>query len=109
MNNENMIEFENKEIYRKEENKMYVKVDTACYRTIEQCFNLIKQIDPDTAITSFYIRELVKKVLNPNENQDEEINIVVRKTGNKALIQLCSLFDFLSIKLVDYNKVAVNA
>jgi len=59
-------------------------------RTINQCVNHIKQLDPDTAISEWYLRTLVK-----------ENKIKYFMTGNKALISLESLLSFLNFNNED--------
>lgn len=54
-------------------------------RTIKQCLEAIKEIDPDTAITEWYIRQLCKSG-----------KIVYYESGNKRLVNLDSLIEFLN-------------
>ena len=54
------------------------------YRTINECVDIIKELDKDTAITIYFIRRLVA---------DNQINF--RKTGTKVLVDFDSLSNFL--------------
>lgn len=54
------------------------------YRTINDCYNLIKQTDNETAITKYFIRCLAK-----------EHKIKVLLAGSKFLIDFNSLKDYL--------------
>lgn len=54
------------------------------YRTINECVDMIKDQDSETAITIYFIRRLVA------ENQ-----INFRKTGKKVLVDFDSLANFL--------------
>jgi len=54
-------------------------------RTIEQCVNLIKEIDPHTAITDWFIRCLVR---------DSKITFI--NTGKKILVNFDNLISFLN-------------
>ena len=58
------------------------------YRTIDQAYAYLKELDPNTALTKYYLRVLCQT------NQITVLNI-----GSKFLIQLESLCDFLKIKL----------
>ena len=58
------------------------------YRTIRQALEIIKQTDRDSAITSYFLRELAKSG-----------QIKVLNTGNKVLINMKSLEEFLQTKL----------
>ncbi len=60
------------------------------YRTIEQAYAYLKELDPNTALTKYYLRVLCQT------NQITVLNI-----GSKFLIQLESLCDFLKIKLCE--------
>lgn len=57
----------------------------ARYRTIKQCLQVIKEIDHDTAITEWNIRQLCK-----------EDKVLYYKNGNKSLVCLDSLLEFLN-------------
>lgn len=59
----------------------------ARFRTIKQCLETIKSIDPDTAITEWYIRQLCK---------NGEIEYFA--SGNKSLVNLDSLLATLNQK-----------
>lgn len=54
------------------------------YRTINECVDMIRELDSGTAITIYFIRRLVA------ENQ-----INFRKTGKKVLVDFDSLTNFL--------------
>lgn len=54
------------------------------YRTINDCYNLIKQTDNETAITKYFIRCLAR-----------EHKIKVLSAGSKFLIDFNSLKDYL--------------
>lgn len=60
--------------------KEYVK-----YRTIKQCYQFVKELDNDTAITEWFIRQLC-------------INGKIKyyKSGNKSLVNLDSLLNYLN-------------
>lgn len=55
------------------------------FRTAKQCIETIRAIDPDTAISEWYIRQLVASG-----------TIMSYGTGNKHLINLDSLLEFLN-------------
>ena len=57
------------------------------YRTIKECIAELKKIDSDTAISEFYIRRLCKS---------GEIKYL--PTGNKSLVNLDNLLEFLGYK-----------
>ena len=54
-------------------------------RTVKQCLENIKKLDPDTAVTLYYIRHLCK------ENKVKHF-----LAGNKILIDFDSLIEVLS-------------
>lgn len=56
------------------------------YRTIKQCFDIIKENDNNTAITPYYIRKLCR-----------EKRVAFISSGNKILVNLNSLLDYLNI------------
>ncbi len=58
------------------------------YRTLSQALEIIKKSDRNSAITAYYLRCLAKSG-----------KIKVLNTGNKVLINMKSLEDFLQIKL----------
>lgn len=55
------------------------------FRSAKQCFAIVKSIDPETAITEWYIRQLV-----------ESGEVISYGTGNKRLVNLDSLLEFLN-------------
>ena len=55
------------------------------YRTINECYNLIKQMDPETAITTWHLRCLKDK-----------LEIITMSSGNKVLIEFNSLLAYLN-------------
>lgn len=56
-------------------------------RTINQCLNYIKELDKDSAVTLFFIRTICSK------------NVIRTTTaGNKILVDLDSLIDYLNLK-----------
>lgn len=54
------------------------------YRTINECVDMIRELDNETAITIYFVRRLVA------ENQ-----INFRRTGKKVLVDFDSLSNFL--------------
>ncbi len=64
---------------------MQSKNGIARFRTIRQCLETIKNLDPDTAITEWYIRQLCKNG-----------KIICNGSGNKFLVCLDSLLEFLN-------------
>ena len=54
------------------------------FRTINECYNMIKQTDNETAITKYFIRCLAR-----------EHKIKVLSAGSKFLIDYISLREFL--------------
>ena len=54
------------------------------YRTIKECYELIKQNDKDTAITQYFIRGLAKRN-----------SIKTIQSGSKYLIDFISLQNYL--------------
>lgn len=56
-------------------------------RTIVECAKLIKELDPQTAITEWFIRSLV--------NEDK---IMYHKTGNKVLVNYDNLLSYLNFE-----------
>lgn len=54
-------------------------------RTIKQCLEAIREIDPNTAITEWYIRQLCKNG-----------KIFYDDSGNKSLVSLDSLLEYLN-------------
>lgn len=64
------------------------------YRTVAECLEIIKQLDPDTAITEFFIRKLCRE-------SSKYPDLVIFPSGNKVLIQLISLFKTLHIDYED--------
>jgi len=62
------------------------------YRTIDKAHALVKQADPNTAITKYYIRKLAV------QNQVRTLN-----TGKKVLVDIISLQEVLNIALVKSN------
>lgn len=55
------------------------------FRTVKQCIEIIRTIDPDTAITEWYIRQLV-----------DSGAVISYGSGNKHLINLGSLLEYLN-------------
>lgn len=55
-------------------------------RTVVECAKLIKELDPQTAITEFFIRCLIK---------DNKVNHVMVNT--KALVDFDNLLEFFNI------------
>ena len=55
------------------------------YRTIKECLIEVKKLDSETAISEWYIRQLTKQ---------NEIDFL--QSGNKILINLDSLLEFLN-------------
>ena len=60
------------------------------YGTIELAYAYLKELDPNTALTKYYLRVLC---------QTKQITVL--NIGSKFLIQLESLCDFLKIKLCE--------
>ena len=60
------------------------------YRTIQQCYQAIKKLDNDTAITEWFIRQLCNSG-----------KIKYYKNGNKSLVNLDNLLGFLNCGLED--------
>jgi len=54
------------------------------YRTIKQCYELIKQLDAETAISEWFIRQICKK--------NSEIYIA---NGSKSLVNYTELLKYL--------------
>ena len=54
-------------------------------KTVEQCFKEIKILDPETAVSSWFIRNLCK------ENKVKHF-----MTGTKILVNYDNLFDYLN-------------
>ncbi len=73
-------------------------------RTVKQAYQFIHKEDPESSISEYYLRTLVKT--NPNQ-------IGVFKSGSKFLINLDLLMDFLNnhgveeeeIPFSDYGKI----
>ena len=58
------------------------------FRTIKECLNAIREIDPQTALTEWYIRQLCR-----------EKKIICYGSGNKSLVNLDSLINYLNRSL----------
>ena len=58
------------------------------FRTIKECLKAIREIDPQTALTEWYIRQLCK-----------DKRIICYGSGNKSLISLDSLLNYLNRSL----------
>ena len=56
------------------------------YRTIKACLEEIRKIDKVTAVTEYFIRRLCK-----------DNKIVYHASGNKSLVSLDSLLNYLGI------------
>lgn len=63
------------------------------FRTIKDCLIAIKEVDPQTAVTEWYIRLLCKSN-----------TIICYKSGNKSLVNLDNLLDYLNRGLDDTNQ-----
>lgn len=59
-------------------------------RTIKQCFEYFKEVDPESSISEYYLRSLVK-----------QNKIAYFKTGSKFLINLDKLIDYLNGETVE--------
>ena len=55
------------------------------FRTAKQCIETVRTLDPDTAITEWYIRQLV-----------DSGAVISYGSGNKRLINLDSLLEYLN-------------
>lgn len=55
--------------------------------TIEECGRKIKELDPETAVTSWFIRQLVK-----------ENKVQCHFVGKKALVDFDDLINFLNFR-----------
>ena len=63
-------------------------------RTIQQCLNEIKSLDPCTAVTENFIRTLCKN------NQIKHF-----KSGSKYLVNLDNLLGYLGFEVVDTDSI----
>lgn len=63
-------------------------------RTIQQCLNEIKSLDPCTAVTENFIRTLCKN------NQVKHF-----KSGSKYLVNLDNLLDYLRFEVIDADSI----
>lgn len=54
------------------------------YRSIKECYDLLKKSDNDTAITPYFLRNLAKRKC-----------IKIMSSGNKVLIDFNSLQEYL--------------
>ena len=63
-------------------------------RTIQQCLNEIKSLDPCTAITENFIRTLCKN------NQVKHF-----KSGTKYLVNLDNLLSYLGFDVIDTDSI----
>ncbi|MBQ3323095.1 MAG: DNA-binding protein [Firmicutes bacterium] len=61
--------------------------DTIKMRTMETAYQAIKEMDPDTAITRWAIRQAVSGGYIPS-----------RRVGNKYLFNLDTLLDYFNVK-----------
>ena len=57
-------------------------------RTVDGCLEFIKRYDPDTIISSFYIRELIRSG-----------EIICKKSGTKIYINLIDLLEYLGFEI----------
>lgn len=57
-------------------------------RTVDGCLEFIKRYDPDSIVSSFYIRELIRNG-----------EIKCKKSGNKIYINLIDLLEFLGFEI----------
>lgn len=64
---------------------MNQSIKIAKMRTIKKCLQLIKEIDPDTAVSEWFIRQLCNSG-----------KITYDKSGNKSLVNFDSLLDYLN-------------
>lgn len=66
-------------------------------RKIKDCLIAIQEIDPQTAVTEWYIRQLCKNKA-----------IIYYKSGNKSLVNLDSLLAYLNRSLDEVNDETKN-
>ena len=57
-------------------------------RTVDGCLDFIKRYDPDSIISSFYIRELIRSG-----------EIKYKNSGNKYYINLIELLEYLGFEI----------
>lgn len=67
------------------------------FRTIKECLIAIKEVDPQTAVTEWYIRRLCK-----------DKKIICYGSGNKRLVNLDSLLSYLNRSLNQINDETQN-
>lgn len=65
-------------------------------RTIKQCFEYFKEVDPESCITEYYLRGLVKQNKVP-----------VFLAGRKQLINLDKLIDYLNGGSIDEDEAVI--
>lgn len=69
----------------------------ARFRTIKQCMEAIGASDPDSAVTEWYIRQLARSG-----------KIICYGSGNKSLVNLDSLLEYLNRSLDEINNEKPN-
>lgn len=68
-------------------------------RTVKQAYQIIRKEDPESCISEYYIRTLVKT--NPKQ-------IGVFKSGSKFLINFDLLMDFLNNQSIEEDEIPFN-
>lgn len=66
-------------------------------RTVKQCFEFFHKEDPETSISEYYLRTLIKQKKVP-----------VFKTGVKFLVNLDVLINYLSNECVEDEEIPFN-
>lgn len=79
------------------------EVKVARMRTIKQCLEYFHKEDPESSISEYYLRTLIKRQNN---------KIPIFRTGNKVLVNLDGLLEYLnseplenSVDIQDYGKI----
>lgn len=67
------------------------------FRTIKDCLIAIREVDPQTALTEWYIRQLCKSK-----------KIICYGSGNKSLVNLDNLLNYLNRSLEEINDETTN-
>ena len=57
-------------------------------RTVDGCLDFIKKYDPETVVSTFYIRELIRKNI-----------IKIKPSGTKAYVNLIDLLEYLGFEI----------
>ena len=69
--------------------------------TITDCQNIIKKLDPDTAITNYHIRNLAEQGLM------NRVPIMVLTTGKKKIIRVFDLLNYAGFSIPENGEIII--